>query len=177
MSSVEFDDTELRAVFQNIEEMLSPAGAVEFLQGSVVPHLQRRASDRFAAQGDDVSGSWAPLAPATWAWRTALGYEPFGPINVREGELERYVTGGSGAFSTTGQDEVVMDYPGGSPGGSLRDSLEGAQYGQKGSPGQPPRPVLAVGQQDAEMVLGALIPWTLGKITGGARTTLMGVSR
>ncbi len=170
---VTIETQDLEGVLRRLEGVMSVQGQAEFLQGSALPHLQRRASDRFSNEGDDVTGAWAPLSPATLEWRTALGYDAFAQINLRSGDLQRWVTSGSGRFEREGGD-VTLAYPGDQPSGTLREAVEGAQRGQKGSPSQPPRPVLGLGTQDAEALLNQLVNHVVSVVSGGARTVMRG---
>lgn len=166
--TVEIYGHQVHQVLMRLQNALMPTGMMEFLRLHAYPHLQRRAADRFSSQGDDASGSWAPLAPATLEWRTALGYDPFGPINVRSGDLQDLVTGGTApAFTTHGHGDITMNYLGNMPSGDLMQALEGAQQGGKGSPQQPARPVLAMNERDAEMILTRMVAWLSARVTVG----------
>lgn len=152
------DDTAVQAALLRLEIALAPPGMAHFLGTMVEPYLQTRARNRFASEGDDVSGGWAPLAPFTENIRRRQGYGAAHPINRRTGQLENYITN-TPATIITGGDTSVLKYPGKSPTGKLRDKVRTAQVGDpgtKGSPMTPPRPVLGMNATDLEAVLVGL---------------------
>lgn len=134
--------------------LMSVPGLSAFLRTEVGPYLRRRAKQRFASEGDDVTGPWTPLAPATILWREAEGYGA-GPINRRTGELEEWVTQGDFFAYPVGPAAVEMEYPKGIPGGELFTKLQTAQSG-KPDPKTPPRPVIGVNEADMLYVMTAL---------------------
>jgi hypothetical protein len=68
----------------------------DWMRGDLHDYLVQRASDRFANEGDDASGPWAPLSNATEAIRASRGFPPAHPINVRTHDLQRFILGSSG---------------------------------------------------------------------------------
>lgn len=137
---------------------LSPEGLVGFLDSTVTPYLEMRAKRRFANEGDDVSGKWAPLTSATQEIRANAGYGPSHPINVRTSELEDYITN-SNSHATPDPGGAVLQYPGTSPIGELMEKFELAQ---KGDWNTVPRPVLGVNEADLGWVLVELAYYVEG---------------
>jgi len=131
--------------------LMSDQGLVAFLGTAIGPYLKKRAADRFASQGDDVSGAWKPLSPATIAIRQDGGFGA-GPINRRTGELENCaVQSGWDAYPIT--KGATMRFPGKKPGGRLKEKVITAQEGRSGDEGPDyprtvPRPVVGVNETD-----------------------------
>lgn len=146
---------------ENVEQMLartslalSAVGMFIFLNGAVGPWLKRRAEDRFAAEGDDVSGKWLPLEAYTTQIRSAGGYGAEHPINKRTGELENYITqGGADVISAGGFSQLT--FPGNAPSAREATKVATAQIGAL-TPSTPARPVLGVNEVDLAFVLAAL---------------------
>ena len=146
-----------------LDTALSPVGMAAFLTGAVEPWVRERAQDRFASEGDDVVGSWAPLQPATVDVRSrgewAIGGEH--PINKRTGELENYITKSNGkawphALGAT------LTYPG-KPSGkkSIVEKMKTAQTGRS-HPRTVARPVLGLNERDLLHVLTSLAFYVKG---------------
>ena len=152
---------------RNIEVALTGAGLSIFVSTRVRQWLQERAEARFAAEGDEASGKWAPLTETTNKIRQSLGYPPGGPINVRTGELKRHVVEGKGDVGIDGFG-VTYHWPGGNVTPGIERKMSGAQVGRPGR--QPARPVAAVDITDAAGVLVLLSDFILGpQFRGGAR--------
>lgn len=145
----------VQQMLNRIDSSLSPVGLAAFLHGAVAPWVQERAADRFAAEGDDVSGKWAPLQQSTIEIRENEGFGGAHPINRRTGELEEYITQGQvGVVSSPGL--AVMTYPKNPPNTiGLRKKMETAQKG-KFSPHTVARPVLGLNERDLGAVLTML---------------------
>lgn len=125
---------------------LSPAGAAAFLHLEAGPILRKRAGDRFASEGDDVSGKWMPLQESTVRMREAMNFPGEHPINRRTGELENWVVqGGWDAYPTA--IGASLRYPDKRPSGELRNKVVTAQEGRT-HPYTEPRPVLGVNETD-----------------------------
>ena len=153
--AVTVDHRQVDRMLLNLNDALSVVGMYHFLDKSVGPWLQGRAQDRFAGEGDDVVGKWAPLEPATNTLRRAAGFPEEHPINRRTGELERYIVGG-GWDVTASTTLSVLTYPGGpEPSGTLGDKMRTAQQGAA-TPPTVPRPVVGVNEADLAFVLGAM---------------------
>jgi len=130
----------------NLITLLSPPGAAAFLGTTIGPYLAKRAKQRFDSEGDDVTGLWASLKPATIVIRHNQGYPP-GPINRRTGELEEWVVGGTGFSYPTGFG-ASLRFPKDRPAGELRKKVMTAQKGKKKDPPTTARPVLGVNETD-----------------------------
>lgn len=144
------------AAVEKLALLLSGPGLSTFLGASVGPYLRERTQQRFANEGDDVTGPWAPLHPATVAIRESLPYQIGGehPINRRSGELEDWVTQGNYFPYPTGVG-ATLQYPKGKPSGELLDKLKTAQGG-RANPKTVARPVLGVNEKDLLFVTAAL---------------------
>lgn len=153
------------AMFAAVHHNLSPVGLAVFLKTVVDPYLRRRAKQRFASEGDDATGRWLPLTPATVQIRQSMGFPGPHPINHRTGQLERFITdrpgriGQAAAFST-------LTLPGDSPTGELLEKFETAQVGKReGGRGNvtPPRPVLRMNEADMLTVVTELAFYAVGR--------------
>lgn len=155
------DDRGVQALLNRMETGFSPVAMAGFLSTVIGPWLNERAKNRFQNEGDDVSGAWAPLRPATQEirrngpWSVGAAH----PINVRTGEMERYVTGGATPAIATGPIATLIFPEVSNSGGSeLRKKMKTAQKGakQKGLNATPPRPVIGLGVQDLTFMLSSL---------------------
>src|SRR5512140_2118310 len=95
--NVEFmtNDREVVRLLERFDLILDPLRIGAWLETTVDPWFRQRASDRFQSEGDDVSGPWMALKPATWDYRQNNPQGPFPPehpINVRTGKLGVFVT-------------------------------------------------------------------------------------
>ncbi len=133
--------------------LMSPAGATAFLSSTIGPYLAKRGKERFQSEGDDVTGAWAPLKPATILIRQQSGFGA-GPINRRTGELENWIVGDTGFSYPTGFG-ASMRFPGKRPTGELKKKVETAQKGRK-APSTVPRPVLGVNENDLLFLITAM---------------------
>ena len=151
------DDAGVQRMLHTLDTALNPIAIAAFLKGSVAPYLQTRAKRRFELEGDDVTGAWQPLAPATEEIRSSSGYPAAHPINRRSGELEDYIVNGDGSSVPTALGGTLV-YPEFTPLGDLGSKLRVAQQGgsQPGYRDTPARPVLGVNEVDLSFVLLAL---------------------
>lgn len=150
----------VEAMLANMDSRLEPTALAAFLGAHIDPYLRRRAKERFQNEGDEMVGSWLPLASATVTIREASGFPGEHPINVRTGELEDYITGGAAnpALPIPGVG-AALDFPGRPATGELKRKVETAQQGKPASAGMratPPRPVLAVGMEDLAFTVSSL---------------------
>ena len=159
------DAQHLEAQLLDLEVALSPLSIAGWLEMYMAPWLQARAERRFMNEGDDATGAWAPLRPATQAIRTARGYGASHPINVRTHELENYIAGSDqGEVAAVGIGARLW-YPqrqvsGGS--NELRQKVLTAQIGRNGDPRTVPRPVLAVSELDVTYAVTSLSAYIAG---------------
>lgn len=149
-----------------IDKALEPVSMSAFLRSQMLPELRRRARARFGNEGDEASGPWAELRPATVDIREAMGYPGEHPINRRSGALERWVTGADAAvagYSTGDGTGAQMTWPATEPTGTLGKKYRTAQKGRPNqrekSPTTVPRPVVAVNQADMNFFTTAWSIW------------------
>lgn len=154
MFAVSVHDKGVQQSLMNLIMLLSPAGATVFLSSTIAPYLAKRGKERFQAEGDDVTGPWAPLKPATVMMRQQAGYGGEGPINRRTGELEAWIVQDSGFSYPTGFG-ASMRFPGRKPQGELKKKVETAQSGRT-SPHTVPRPVVGVNENDLLFLMAAM---------------------
>lgn len=151
------DRNGVQAMLARLDSALSPVGLMFFLTGTVGPWVRHRAQERFQTEGDDVSGKWAPLAPATQEIRSR-GEWPVGaasPINKRTGELENYITG-SDALVVGHTLGATLTYPGTkTTRKSVLEKVKTAQQGRS-NPRTPARPVLGLNERDLAYVVTML---------------------
>lgn len=166
------DTSRVDALLLRAQAAYSTASMVAWLSGPMTQNVQRRAQERFLDQGEDVSGGgwspWEPLLPTTREIRASYGFGPL-PINVRTGELERYITGSASKVSPTGTG-AAMVYPDAAPSGWLEEKVRTAQAGKVASASKsqtPARPVLGLSTPDLEFALVSLGTWLVTAINGG----------
>src|SRR5690242_15334688 len=122
------DKRQVERYMRAITETLQGNNLMLFHQIATQPILRNRAKDRFAREGDAVSGPWAALRESTQDIREHKGYGPSHPINKRTGELEDYITNGRNQF-TYGADFANFFMPGrGSR--TAREKFRTAQQGK-----------------------------------------------
>lgn len=172
------DETQVDAMMTRLEVALSPESFGTFLEGAASEHFHMRAEQRFVSEGDDASGAWANLRPRTIEERIYLGYGP-GPIQHREGDLEKYVIDDHGVIEQLGT-TTQWTWPRGTTGSSLDEiKYAVAQTGRKrGATTQVKRPIVAMNTTDAGEVLAALEMHVLDQLAsasaGGPLTYLFG---
>jgi hypothetical protein len=142
-------------VINAVDEATSGYGLGQFLDLQVQPYLAREIIERFSVEGDEKSGSWAPLKEGTQAIRSELGYPPEGPINERTGELLKSLI--EDYDLEVIENSAILQVPGNEP-QEIEDKLQTAQMGRDPNPipyfgPTPPRPVLAVDESDLEALL------------------------
>lgn len=152
--SLTVSEKQVESLLWALDTALNPFAIAGFLGAEVDPYIRTRARQRFRDEGDDVSGKWAPLAEATWTWRTGQGYQAQHPINKRSGELEGWVTESAHRMNvhTLG---ATLTMPGNRGGGELTTKVKTAQIG-KPDPNTPPRPVIGMNEKDLSAVLSLL---------------------
>lgn len=148
---VEFDIQDGNVV-KNLQTLQRNTGPdlEKFMRDDLVQYIQNRAQGRFANEGDDAVGQWAPLKPATEVRRASKGFSPAHPINVRTGDLRSYITNDSGTVSG-GADEWTLTWPDPPPSGELQEKTETAQRG-KAYPSTVARPVIGLGASDISRI-------------------------
>lgn len=156
MISVEIgvEEKNLERMLHGLDIALNPQAIAGFLLGTVDPYFRERARSRFASEGDDMSGPWAPLRESTQSFREQGGYGASHPINRREGELEAYIVDAPSRIPIDPMGASLI-MPGDPPTGELRTKVETAQQG-KASPRTVARPILGMNERDLAFVLNEL---------------------
>lgn len=149
--SIKADTSDVERMLKNLVEVTSPIGMTVWMETVMEPWLQARVRSRFGTEGDDVSGQWLPLRPYTQMVRSQSGYGAEHPINIRTGELLRYLDS-SDAGIVAIPSGTQMTYPGVSAGGSLAEKLSTAQVGSPDGR-TPARPVLGLSLYDLQQAL------------------------
>jgi hypothetical protein len=147
------DSAGVQAMLTRLESKLMPPNIGAFLHVTVDPYLQKRASARFANEGDDVVGAWAPLQAATEGIRSSQGYGAAHPINRRTGILENYIVNAGGDVNVNPAG-ATLTFPGAPASGELADKVQTAQIG-RANPDTVARPVLGLNDNDLLAVLTA----------------------
>lgn len=149
---IDVDATEVVAAIDLMDRRLQ-VDMGDWMRNDLHDHLVRRAANRFASEGDDASGPWAPLTPGTEAIRTRRHFPPAHPINIRTHDLQRFILGAAG--NVIGAGTWQFQWPGDPPSGDLVDKMQTAQSGSV-NPRTVPRPVVALGVQDYNEILDSL---------------------
>ncbi len=153
---IEVDDKHVLYTIARYDAMVSPLGLQVFLETRVDPYLRARAEARFANEGDDVTGPWAPLKGSTEDIRASLGFPRSHPINVRTGDLKEYVTRSPSETVPFGSG-AILTMPGAPSGnGEVDLAFRTAQVGSS-NPYTHPRPVLGLGGKDATEIMMLLM--------------------
>lgn len=147
----ETEDHGVEKLLTTLDRALDAASIAFWMQAEAKRHIQDRAKKRFASEGDDVSGPWAPLAPATIADRLRQQY-PAGPILHRTGELEDYIVNSQGSMDI-GSASVSFETPEATGDPELAAKFNTAQIGTGRVPA---RPVIGLNASDAETLLTSL---------------------
>jgi hypothetical protein len=136
-------------VLRNLELAMSDGSIETFLLGNTADYIHQRTRARFTGEGDDVTGPWQPLQPATEAIRIGQGYPGPHPINVRTGDMESFLTTDPGAI--TGQTTWTFPAPGAAT-GDLAEKIITAQQG-RAAPATVPRPVIGLNNVDEAFIV------------------------
>lgn len=155
----------LLEMLTRLETAHTPEALAMFMAASVGPYLRERARRRFAQEGDDASGPWAPLSETTRQFRESMGYAPDHPINRRTDALYNYITGTQAGAAPTSDGGALLTFPGNPPSGETERKFKTAQYG-RANPRTVPRPVLAVNEADAAFVTTALQDYIVAAARG-----------
>jgi hypothetical protein len=156
------EDRGVEAMLLRLDTAFSPTGLATFLASTVDPYIRQRAEARFAAEGDDVTGKWVPLAAATQDIRSSMGYGPSHPINRRTGELEDYIVNAPHDIMQI-PEGASISLPGHPPSNpELAEKVSTAQQGKKGKGRRdtPARPVMGLNERDTMFVVAALSFYT-----------------
>lgn len=162
MISVDVESTATEIMLNRLNLALSPHMLAGWMKTTVDPYIKKRIKERFIDEGDEVSGDWLPLQPSTRIIRARAGYGADHPINIRTGMLEQFITQAPPRINPHSLG-ATYTYPGKPPTGETLTKLKTAQFG-KGREGRgrrasvhtPPRPVLGLGERDAEFLIMSL---------------------
>lgn len=141
----------LDALFVRVDRALANESLAIFLEEQAHEYVRSVEKNRFASEGDALSGQWAPLADSTIEDRVKQGYGA-GPILQRTGELYDYVVE-SAPTIVPFPGGVAMDLPGDTSNPVLLKKLTTAQ---KGAGKVPARPVIGIGETDAMAITDLL---------------------
>lgn len=142
----------VEVLLRRMDTALNPAAIASFLGGVVDPYLRKRMENRFAQEGDDVTGGWAPLKKSTQDIRSELGFGAAHPINKRTGDMEDYITNTPNSLLIHPWG-AALTLPGKAPTGETRAKVKRAQQGDHRTV---KRPVLGMNERDLVFVLTAL---------------------
>lgn len=159
---ISVQEQDVERMLMGVNTFLNPLALMGFLSGAVAPFIRQRAEQRFFSEGDDVSGPWAPLEPATQEIRQQMNVGGAGPINRRTDDLFDYITQSPDEVTPLGAFGAQLTYP--SPNAPQRPytaiKVQTAQIGKgkQSATGNktPPRPVLGLGITDLTHVIAAL---------------------
>lgn len=163
--SIDVNPTDTNAVLELIGMALVPTTLQEFLRVEAWSWLMERLRQRFASEGDDVTGKWAELRYSTQRLRAALGYGMDHPINIRTGQMYNWLQHSSKTEPEAGG--AVLQIPGDDAAGSLADKLRVAQAGQAANPRVVKRPVLGMNATDAAGILERFNSWFITEVARG----------
>lgn len=153
---INVDHHDLDLVMERVQMALADEQISAFMEEIVIPYEHHRIEDRFAHEGDELTGPWAQLRDATIAIREAKGYSA-GPINQRSGEMLQFLTSNS-ELRESGGGIVTATIPGTDIAGEMLDKIMTAQLGRK-TPSTKPRPVLAIGPKDIAAIVTGFRTW------------------
>lgn len=155
---IEVEDSDFQAAMALLNFRTSPAGISAFLATVADPYVRARISQRFASEGDDVSGRWHPLTRATESIRTSKGFPPAHPINVRTGKMESFLVNTPGDIKPN-PIGATLEHP--RPTDPLtQQKINVAQRG-KSRPQTPSRPVLGYNENDLLFFTSSLAAWLI----------------
>lgn len=161
---IDVEQSGVQAMMAHLDTTLNPVAIAGFLGATVDPYIRERARARFASEGDDVTGGWAPLGFATQSIRAQMGFGASHPINKRTGALEEYIVDSPNAIEINPLG-AVLRMPGVEATGELGSKMRTAQKG-KPDPRTVARPVIGLNEKDLLFVLTA-ISFYVGKAPGG----------
>lgn len=144
---------------KGLQEKLDPKAMGAFFLAFAGPLFRQRASERFALEGDDASGTWKPLAQATVSRRMAAGQTPI-KINDRTGAMRAWVEGAPGVVKTAAGGVAMFEWPGTPTNRTIGKKLKTAQMGQT-APYTPARPVIVADNADLLSIAVAAEEWIM----------------
>ncbi len=145
-AQVDVDPSQVTRLLSMMELNVSHPGLAVFLEDDIDPFIRTRIDERFAAEGDDAVGAWAPLLSTTEALRASKGFPPAHPINQRTHMMHNFLVGTHGDVKASSTD-ATLTYPGPGVDALMGLKLKAAQAG-KSYPQTVPRPVLGFSDTD-----------------------------
>lgn len=155
---IQVHEDDVMRMLNNAELYFSPLGMMGLLTSTVSPYVRQRIRNRFEQMGDDVTGPWLPLAPATQEIRQNSNLPIAGdrPINRRTDAMYDYLTSSPDSVFPLGSSGAQLTYPGNLPSNPwTAEKVKTAQAG-KVKPNTPARPVLGLGIQDLVFVISSI---------------------
>lgn len=167
--AIDVQSAQVDSMIHRAMQAVSGPSLHAFLETMASEYFTEEIIDRFAYEGDDKSGDWAPLKESTERIRQALGYPGANPVNERTQELLEFVAFHRGFAQ--GPNFAQMDVPGEAPSQSIEAKLRTAQQGTSINPlfpgaYTPPRPVLATDEGDMANLLRLLQLWVMQAVAG-----------
>lgn len=142
------DFGDVYSLLDGMERDLSNESLAVLAETEVFPYLREKALNRFPLHGDEATGNWPSLRESTVERRINAGFGGSDPINIRTGELEKYIEEASPNIYITGG-AVVLDYPGELPADEETSrKYTTAQQGRRDRSRTPPRPIIGVSTED-----------------------------
>lgn len=168
--TTDWQTLEVESLLSRTLRAVSGPSLAAWLAGPVDGYFKDEIIDRFAFEGDDKSGDWAPLTETTNRIRETLGFPADDPINERTGELLDFVVNSREYMG--GSEWAGMNIPGDPDNFALEQKLLHAQQGAADNPmfpgsTTPPRPVLAVDPTDMEILLKMLQMHVITAVAAG----------
>lgn len=165
---VDVDDEDAIRMMDRVMETVGPVSLERWLRMAAHPHFTNEIVQRFAYQGDRVSGHWPDASEATEAMKENLEFDAEA-LNIRTGEMFDFLTS-KAQFSVAG-DQAMMSLPGRRPNPLMTRKIRTAQFGSNDNPidefgPTPPRPVLGFDEQDMEFLLRSLERWVVWGVVG-----------
>lgn len=168
---IEANADEVHRMLNSVHSAVDTEAMTDFLTQDVNEHLVDRILARFQYEGDVASGDWKPLAESTQQIRRELGYPASGPVNERTTDMETFLLSGTFDMLLDGVGATLI-VPGPINDPVLEKKIRTAQEGSNDNPlpgtgPTPPRPVLALDDQDVVEIMSLLQVFIVGRITGG----------
>lgn len=166
--TTQVDTLDVDRMIERVMLSLSGPNLERFLFDQGHEHFERRIVNRFAVEGDSASGWWPELSDATMEIKEALGAEPYS--NVRTSDMFHTVTEEADFWFADNYAEMIL--PGKAAHGLVAEKIRTAQEGKATNPisnfgPTPPRPILAVDEQDLAQVMTDLTTFIMTDVAAG----------
>lgn len=163
------DTNEADLMLSAAEQTLMGPSLRRYLDTEMATYMRKRISDRFASEGDDVTGPWAALQDATVSIRESKGFPGEHPINKRTGDLENFMTKGRLDYTMQSNGASIF-FPGKPPTPELATKVQTAQAG-KDFPATVKRPVVGVNAVDMAYFILNFGFWFTASVEGHFKGT------